>query len=158
MPHTDTDAGTRTPLSSESPESPALRTVGIPRNLYNLIVLSLAFFFIFAAFVTAQAFATPLLGHLGTISLLVLYVSNCLGSVVAPYIARRLGGPTALIAAATTFALFVASFIYLVTPVLVVIAAVVGVGAAVLWTAHGVVMTQVSDTGNFNTARMIRVH
>jgi hypothetical protein len=109
-------------------------------------VLSLAFFLIFVAFITAQAFATPLLGHLGTISLIVLYVFFTLGGVSAPYIARRLGGPTALIAAATTYALFVASFIYLVTPVLVVFAAVVGFGGSVLWTAHGVVMTQVRQS------------
>lgn len=51
---------------------PPMRTCGIHRNLYNLLVLSLAFFFIFFPFITAQTFAAPLLGYLGSISLIVL--------------------------------------------------------------------------------------
>ena len=55
---------------------PPLRTCGVTRNLYNLLVLSMAFFFIFFPFITAQAFATPLLGYLGSMSLIVLYVTH----------------------------------------------------------------------------------
>lgn len=120
-----------------------LRTCGVRRNFYNLMVLSTAFLFLFLAFITAQSFATPLLGHLGTISLLILYFFFTVGGAVAPYIARRLGGTTALIAAAATYAIFVAAFIYLITPVLLVAAAMVGFGGSVLWTAHGMFMTQV---------------
>ena len=64
---------------------PPLRTCGVTRNLYNLLVLSMAFFFIFFPFITAQAFAAPLLGYLGSISLIVLYVMHAASCCVYPF-------------------------------------------------------------------------
>lgn len=67
-----------------------LQSCGCARNFYNLMVLSWSFCLIFTAFCTAQSFAAPLLGDLGSISLTVLYIFFSLGGFIAPYIVRKL--------------------------------------------------------------------
>ena len=79
------DAGDDGALSGDDHDVPPLRTCGVTRNLYNLLVLSMAFFFIFFPFITAQAFAAPLLGYLGSISLIVLYVMHAASCCVYPF-------------------------------------------------------------------------
>ena len=51
-----------------------LRTWCLSRNFFDLMVLTVGFNLLFVAFGTAQGFAAPLLGDLGSISLLVRFV------------------------------------------------------------------------------------
>lgn len=74
------------------------------------MVLSWSFFLIFTAFCTAQSFAAPLLGDLGSISLTVLYVFFSLGGFIAPWAVRKLTARKSLLAASLTYGTFVASF------------------------------------------------
>ena len=135
-------------MAASEDDQPPLRTCGLARNFYNLMVLSFSFLLLFIGFATAQSFAAPLLGDLGSISLLVLYTFFTGGGLVAPYIVRRLGTTTALVISAATYAAYVASFIYLVTPVLLVTAAMNGLLGNVLWTAHGMKMSEITSEAN----------
>lgn len=112
------------------------------------MVLSWSFFFVFAAFSTAQSLAAPLLGDLGLICLCLIYTFFTLGGVVAPYIVRRIGTVTALWTAAVTYALFVCAFVYQMTPLLMITAALNGLLGNVLWTAHGMMMTSITTDEN----------
>jgi MFS family permease len=103
---------------------------------------------------STQAFAAPLLGYLGSISLIVLYSFLAVGGLVAPYFARRLGSKRALITAAATYAFFVACFAFIVTPIMFVASASMGFGAAVLWVAHGMIMTEVRRNSYVSVARV----
>jgi hypothetical protein len=68
--------------------SSELQTCGMPRNFWNLMVLSFSFLMIFTAFSTAQTFSTPLLGDLGSYSLMVRVHCPLLPLLPPPLCAR----------------------------------------------------------------------
>ena len=83
-----------------------------------------------------------------SLSLMVVYGSMMVGGFFTPYIVRRLGNVTAMVASAATYTIFVASFIYVITPWLIVASALNGFCGSVLWTAQGMVMAENTTDAN----------
>lgn len=105
----------------------------------ELQVLSWSFFLVFLAFSTTQSLESSLHpGPIGTASLGVVYIVLCVASLVAPSVLRMLGSlRLALTAGFSTYALFVAANIVGTWLAMLPTAAMLGAGAAVLWSAQG---------------------
>ena len=127
------------------------KTCGVPRNLANVLTMSFAYLCLFSAFQTTQALASAVLGRLGNLASAVLYCTFVGGGFVAPVIVRYLGPVRGLVFGACTYVLFVASFIYIVSPVVVALGALLGFGAAVLWCSQGMIITQNTNETNKTT-------
>ena len=108
----------------------------IRRNLAVVLMMSLSFFFIFTATQTCQVLLAILIGDLGLIMTGLSYGCFALAGFVAPAISRGLGPKKGLLIGAVFYVTYVCSLIYLVTPVLLVASAFIGLGASVLWTSQ----------------------
>jgi len=82
----------------------------------------------------------------GYFSLCIIYAVSAFANWLAPSIVALLGVKRSLISGAVPYAVFVVSFIYPTAWVLYVMSALVGVGAAVLWTAQGTYLTLASTS------------
>eukprot|EP01079_Euglenida_sp_SAG-EU17-18_P010431 gene10431-277_t len=110
-------------------------------NVYNMFLLSISLFLIFASYNTIQDFASTILDEpgfpLGTVATCLLYVIFSLANFISPTVVQALGEVRAMGLAAFTYFLYACSLVYII-PVLVLLASVgIGLGAAVLWTAEG---------------------
>ena len=116
------------------------QTCGLPRNLANVLTMSVAYLCLFSAFQTTQTLAAALLGNLGTIAFGVLYCCFVGAGFVAPVVARYLGPVKGLVCGGATYVLFMLSYIYMVSPVVVLCGGLVGFGASVLWCSQGLML------------------
>lgn len=105
--------------------------------LYNVVVLGINFLLLFFAFNTIQAFETTLNHSLGFISLATLYTCFSISTLFSGVVVSALGPRLTLFIGAFTYVLFLAANVHVVPAVLVAASAVIGVGAALLWTAQG---------------------
>lgn len=92
--------------------------------------------------------AASLLGSLGTTSVGLIYICFSIAGFFAPTICRRIGARRGLLFGSATYALYVASLVYMVVPVVLLTSALIGVGAGVLWTAQGMIMSENTDNSN----------
>ena len=95
-----------------------------------------------------QNFATSANARVGSISLGILYGVNAFSCVVVPNLigpGRLLSVKASLFLGAVTYGLFVASYVHLITLILYVSSAVLGIGAAFLWIAEGSFVTATAN-------------
>ena len=116
------------------------------RGLINVILLGLTFFFLFLAYNTSQNFATELKGTLGYVAVGFVYLFFAFGSVLAPWIISWLGLKLSLIIGDLAYIPFIISSGFDSAAFSLIAAAVLGVGAGMLWAAHGVTLTSCSET------------
>uniref|UniRef100_A0AC35TT84 UNC93-like protein MFSD11 n=1 Tax=Rhabditophanes sp. KR3021 TaxID=114890 RepID=A0AC35TT84_9BILA len=121
--------------------------MALPQNTINVIQLGLGFFLIFFAF-NSQGFIEETVinsfsdkgeisKHAGYTSLAIIYAVFTLANFAAAPIVNQLGPKLSMVLAAMTYGLFQCGFLFLNTPFLYLSSAVIGVGAAVIWTAQG---------------------
>ena len=108
--------------------------------------MAIAYLCLFTAFQTTQILAAALLGNLGTIAIGVLYLCFVGSGFFAPVIARKLGPVRGLIFGGCTYVLFMLSFIYMVAPIVLLCACIIGCcGASILWCSQGMITQCTTD-------------
>jgi MFS family permease len=116
----------------------------------NVLKLGGMFFCMFFAFNVTQTFMSKTVGTKGVYALGTLYVSFSVSSLVATWLIDKLGGPRrAMLASMATLVAFMLSNLYPVLELLVPASIVLGVGASVLWTAHGAYLSAHGDSSTF---------
>ncbi len=118
-------------------EPPVVR--GKTDTSWPVVVLGLSFHLVFLGFNTVQGFMTTVAAEWGFISLCLVYASLAVGSFVAPVAVRRVGTRRALYLAASAFLTYILAVSFVITPYTLIPASLVlGIAAAVIWTANGV--------------------
>ena len=119
---------------------------------YNVITMGLAFFFIMGGYAPCQNFATTLLDMpclpLGSICIGLLYVVMAFCSFGAPLVIARIGPKRTMCLASIAYPMFVLSASYVVTPLVVLLAILIGACAALLNIAQGALQTECCDDTN----------
>ncbi|CAF1214416.1 unnamed protein product [Adineta ricciae] len=124
----------------------------------NVVLLGLAFMILFTAFQATGMISQSVLEGVknetvngtsfhgsGYISMAILYSFFALTNVFAPAIVSILGPSVSMFLGGSTYFLYVLSFIYPMTWSYYVVSILIGIGAAVLWTAQGVYLANNSD-------------
>eukprot|EP01119_Soliformovum_irregulare_P016077 TRINITY_DN4626_c0_g1_i4.p1 TRINITY_DN4626_c0_g1~~TRINITY_DN4626_c0_g1_i4.p1 ORF type:complete len:371 (+),score=69.19 TRINITY_DN4626_c0_g1_i4:121-1233(+) len=117
--------------------------------LYNVVVLGIAFMFIFAALDTTQALYMHMLrdhghGDMGLYSTAVMYGTTAFAVFLAPLVIPKVGEKAAMIFGGASNVLFVAAMVSL-HPIFVYIASVLlGLGGCSIWVGLGAFLTKVS--------------
>ncbi|KAJ3147947.1 hypothetical protein HDU89_005021 [Geranomyces variabilis] len=110
--------------------------------------LGAAFCFIFTAFNVAQSYITILYPDVGSLALGVIYGFFALGSLVAPRLGQRMGIKWAMCAASVCFVAFIGSINTGEDELVLLAAAVVGLGSGLLWINQGVWLSKLgANTG-----------
>ncbi len=109
-------------------------------SLYNVIHLSLSFVLIFLAFYVTQTFQTSSdYAKDGAFALGIIYIVFCFANLfLSSYITRLIGVRLTLIISSLTYVLFIAANIKYNIWLFYISAFLLGLGAALLWTAQGV--------------------
>lgn len=113
----------------------------------NVYAIATAFFFIFFGFGTGQQYLVVLFneqgrGHLALVTLLILYIAFLLTGIIVPKLIQMAGGlKRSLLLGASAYAIFTASIAINNTPLLFLCAAIIGVGAGLLWVSSGQIIT-----------------
>jgi len=113
-------------------------------NLFSVIQLGATFTILFLAYNTAQGFESSVNKNLGLWSLSVLYFVFSFSNLFAGAIVQKLGEKLSLFFGALGYVIFLAANVYPTFYTLIPGAAVIGLGAAVLWTAQGSFMAKCS--------------
>lgn len=112
--------------------------------MMNTVHLSASMMFVFMAFSVAQNSQTSISPSVGAISLGILYGSFTLGNTISSYIVHLIGLRFSLFIGALAYAGYVSANIYTIDILLYIVSIIIGVGAAVLWTAQGQFIAQCS--------------
>ena len=120
------------------------------RKRYNLFCHSIAFMILFSAFQTASEYSQPILlelgyGNLGFISTAVIYFTLSLSNLVSPTVVNQLKPVRSMIFGSLLYLFYLTSFLFPFAPTIILSSALLGFGAAVLWTAQGVFLSSNSD-------------
>ncbi|XP_036367983.1 UNC93-like protein MFSD11 isoform X3 [Octopus sinensis] len=123
-------------------------------NMYNVIILGLAFMFIFTAFQTTSMVQKTVLHSAsnttkqgdGYVSLGVIYTTFALCNWIAPVIIFLCGTKISMIVGGVTYLLFILSFLKPIYWTLYFGSVLIGFGAAVIWTAQGAFLTNNSNS------------
>ena len=134
------------------------------RETFNVILIGLAFSFIFMAFSTTQALSVSalktafsstnnstqsiLIDNIGYYTLLCVYIVFTISNIIAPSVVKLFGTKLCLIISSCSYVLFVAVYIYPLVYTLYGSACLIGVGAAILWTSQGKLLL---DNSNHKT-------
>ncbi|KAI1707984.1 ion channel regulatory protein UNC-93 domain-containing protein [Ditylenchus destructor] len=117
-------------------------------SMFNVIQLGIGFFFIFFAFNAQSFIEEPVVGKYdGYTSLAIIYFSFTASNLIAAPIVAFLKARWSMVFGAATYALFQMGFLFLNTPYLLISSAILGLGAAVIWTAQGKYLTLNSTEG-----------
>ena len=111
---------------------------------WNALMCSMAFFLIFTAFGTVQNYATST-GKSGSISLAILYLVLTFSNIFIPAVAGCMSPRWAMFIGSATYAMYVGANIHEIDAVLYAAAAIMGLGAALLWVAQGTFITQCAN-------------
>lgn len=121
----------------------------------NVCMLSIGFMLLFISFQTMSNIMVTILKSVkednkgysadAMIGLAIIYVVLALSNFIAPSVVNMLGARLAMIFGAATYALYIASFFIVQSWVLYVVSFLLGIGAAIIWTAQGTYLTQNSD-------------
>ncbi|RLU27620.1 hypothetical protein DMN91_001424 [Ooceraea biroi] len=125
------------------------------RAFLNVIILSLGFMLVFTAFQTMGNIEKTILSSIHAefndfngdayISLAIIYAVFATCNWLAPSYISVTGPRVAILTGALCYVLFIASFFWPHDAVLYTASAIVGVGAALIWTGHGQYLTENSD-------------
>lgn len=132
-------------LTDAPPSSSGPRPAGKSPSTRNALLLSSSFCLIFVAFSSAQNFATSRKGDTGATAVGILYVAFMLTNLVSAAVVDAVGPRLSLVAGAATYVVFVAANVPFTPATMYPAGALVGVGAAVLWTAQGVYLTRCAE-------------
>jgi len=124
----------------EPQEHTGLLSQGERKGFINVIVMGLSFVLLFVAFSSTQNLQTSVHGDLGFRSLSILYLVFAPSNFISPYVVQLIGEKFALIFGAACYCVYIAANIEVVVPLLLGASAIIGFGAAVLWTAQGSVV------------------
>ena len=140
-------------------------------NLDRILLVSTGFFFMFAAFNTAQNLTTKVMednhfGKLGYYSLAVHYFFFGICSFISAPIVTKLGPRLSMLFGATTYSIFIAAFILpierndhpdnktlegmkgFIYGLLIFVAALNGIGASIIWVAQGKYLSECANERN----------
>lgn len=114
------------------------------RSVHKAIHLGSSFCLIFIAFSAAQNFQTSSgdRSDAASMALGVLYICFTVTNFIVAYIINALKPKVSLIVGALTYVAFVGTNISYNGPIFYACSALLGVGASVLWTAHGAFLTK----------------
>lgn len=124
------------------------------RGLYNVLVHGIGFMALFTAFQTSSGFQPTVLkdvlhnAALGNQSLAIIYIVFALANFIAPPIVEKLGVRPAMIVSSAGYALFIAAFLKPAVWSILGSSVILGLCAAVLWTAQGAFITANTTTAN----------
>jgi len=128
---------------------PALK---MEQSMKNILLLGMGFFCIMGGYQPVQSFATSLLDTkclpLGSISIGSIYFFLAISATTAPYFITRFGAVRSMVVAAIAYPAFIASVVYVVSPVVLLCSMAIGICGGVLNTANGVVVDRNSDETN----------
>ncbi|XP_063397546.1 protein unc-93 homolog A-like [Mytilus trossulus] len=115
----------------------------IESPLQSTIVISIAFFFVFSAFMSIQALQNSLNmeAGLGVKSLACLYSASIVSSLLAPFCIKVLGGKITVVAAFSCHAIYVMSNFYPRFYTLIPTSILLGLVTGPLWTAQNLFIT-----------------
>ena len=131
-------ASSSTPATSTASSSMLCGMLPVRRSpMANALHLSCSFCLIFLAFSVAQNSQTSLDPEVGAIGLGILYTVFTLSNTFSAFVVQLVSVRLALFLGALTYALYVAANIYTIPTLLYASSAVIGLGAAILWTAQG---------------------
>jgi MFS family permease len=120
------------------------------RGRYNVIVVALSFLISFSAYNTLQNYATSLFpGKLGNESLTVLYVSVAVTIWFGPPFLHLFGSKWTMVIGSSGYVLYMLSLVNIIPVVVLLMSFVIGFGAAILWIALGVWITENSTKTNY---------
>ena len=154
-------------LEEKEPVSLLLGSNGTSKKNKSIVLMAIGFFFTFAAFNTTQTILSTVLEKyhgsvsgltydLGSVSLMVIYVSTCASLRYVPRFVEKRGPVATLTAAGLCYALYITSLIFMWEPLVFLASVIVGFGQAAIWVAQGVVLTASSredqrgaDAGHF---------
>ena len=131
----------------------------IRRSRYNIVIVALCFAVIFSAYNTLQNYITTLFPTLGQSSLAILYAVAGISVFAGPAFTAALGARLTMIVGGACYVVYVASLAAAATPamsgfanaLIYIASAVIGFGAAILWVALGVFITQNSTRTTYAT-------
>jgi MFS family permease len=120
----------------------------------NVLLVAISFFFIFFGFNTAQQYFASIYAQQGIeniamISLFILYFFFMVGSLLASIIVTRLSLRKSMVLASLIYLMFLLVIIARQPVLLLLASAIVGVAAAILWTAEGAYVVKSSDKRNY---------
>lgn len=125
--------------------------MAMDKKFLNVILIGLAFLFVFTAFQTMGNIQKTLLDSIGKdnpdfkgdgyISMAVIYAVMSICNWTAPSTISMVGPKIAMIFGAITYLLYILSFLIPETWLLYVASTVIGVGAAMIWTGQGNYLT-----------------
>lgn len=133
------------------------------RNLYNIVLLGICFMLVFAAFQTmgniekiildSIKFDDPSFTANGYVSLSIIYTVFSLSNWLVPSVITILGPKTSLFIGGIAYVFFITMFLIPKTWLVYTSSAILGFGAALIWTAQGHFLTinSNSDTISRNT-------
>ena len=117
-----------------------------PSNLPSVLLLTLAFFLLFASYNTLQGYvATTLAGNLGFQSLTALYIAFLISLPVAPALCDLMNDKFAMLLGASCYVVFTASLTTGNTICILAASLVIGFGASILWVGQGSAITSWTD-------------
>lgn len=119
----------------------------------NVIILMLAFLFIFMGYDTAQQylssiFYTQNIALISFISLSLIYLSSIFSTFYAPFLCRKLGLKKSLFLASLIYPLFILMIILKSEILLYIFSVLLGAAAPLLWTAHGTYLIKATEEKN----------
>eukprot|EP00794_Sanderia_malayensis_P009173 gene9173-10146_t len=120
--------------------------------LYNVVMHGICFMLVFTAFQTSSNVQTSVLNSIvrdgkhpfkgkGYVSLAIIYAVFSLANFIAPPIVSLIGPRLSLILGGLCYCLFIGSLIYPFVSTLYIASVIIGLGAAVIWTAQGNFLT-----------------
>ncbi|EGD83101.1 hypothetical protein PTSG_03741 [Salpingoeca rosetta] len=118
------------------------------RGLYNVVVHGFAFMALFTAFQTSGGFQTTVLkdimgdNQLGTESLAIIYAVFALGNFISPIVVHYIGARPSMFLGGIGYALFIGSILTLNKALILSASALLGLSAAIIWTAQGNYITE----------------
>lgn len=126
--------------------------IALSRGRYNVLVCAISFAILFAAYNTLQNYATSLFpGNLGQVSLGVLYGVAGITVFTGPALTHVFGTKYVMFGGALCYVVYLVSLIWLSVPLVLTTSVIIGWGAAVLWIALGVFLTENSTKATYAT-------
>jgi MFS family permease len=107
------------------------------QGFINVVILGVSFCLLFIAYSATQNLQTNLHGNLGFESLSILYFVFAFTNFISPYVVVLVGEKVALLFGCVCYCVFIAANTKVIEPILLAASAIIGFGAAVLWTAQG---------------------
>uniref|UniRef100_A0A8D0GKF1 UNC93-like protein MFSD11 n=1 Tax=Sphenodon punctatus TaxID=8508 RepID=A0A8D0GKF1_SPHPU len=123
------------------------------KNLFNIIILGLAFMFMFTAFQTCGNVEQTIITNLnnthfhgsGYTSMAIIYVVFSASNLISPSVVALIGPQLAMFISGIFYSIYIAVFIEPVTWAFYTASVFLGIAAAVVWTAQGNCLTINSD-------------